>query len=389
MSKVFYLGFYGDSIAYKQNRNIVPAGVNKMDYIARAMGEAELDVTIISPAWANYNKSSGVKIFKQRKFKINENVKAIMPFSIALPLRVTKILTISISKFWLIIYFLLKIRSEDKVVVYHSPFYFTTMYWLKKIIKFTLILEVEEIYSIVFSLSKRIHGKEMRLIRIADNYIFPNDLMCDYLKITDKKHLIVYGTYHIPKTRDMSINFNDGKIHVVYAGIIDKLKNGAFNAIKIAKFLPENYKIHILGFGQEKDLINLTDEINIINTESKCKVIYEGKKTGDEYLNFISSCEIGLSTQKNEGEYLKFTFPSKVLSYLSLGLNVVSARMDCLTKSAVDPLIHYYEVDSYGAIAKTIISIRDFDRKERIQSVNELNIKFINDLRNLLKNDQQ
>lgn len=384
MPKIYYLGFYGDAVAYQENRNIVPGGVNKMDYVAFAMKEAGFDVTIVSPSWVSYKKSIGLKFFKRRTFEINEKVKVVLPPSVALPFKFTKPIIRTITKIWLTAFLLLKIRRNEKVVVYHSLFYINILYWLKKFIKFNLILEVEEVYSIVFQASQKWRQKELRLIQVADSFIFPNDLMRENLRLTDKKQIVVYGTYRVDdRFNDNNEYFHDGKIHLVYAGVIDTMKNAAFNVIKASAYLPENYVIHILGFGQEQDVAQLKNTIEICNAASQCKVIFEGVKTGDDYLQFISACQIGLNPQENEGEYVKFIFPSKVLSYLSLGLNVVTARLDCLAKSEIDSLLCYYDDNSGKSIAGAILSISDFNGKNIKSKLAELNQSFISKLRYL------
>ncbi len=385
MDKIYYVGFFGDALAYKENRYLAPSGVNKMEYIARALGSEGMKIKIISTAWLKYKKEVGAKISLQRSFTLNNNIDCILPFSIAIPLKISNLLSMFITKVWLILYFLINVRKNDNIIVYNSPFYFSTMYWLKKIIKFKLILEVEEVYSIVFSMDEKWKRRENRLITFADSYIFPNDLMYDYLGIKNKKQVVVYGSYLIEETNNISFEFGDDKIHLVYAGVIDKLKLGAFNAVYAAKYLPDNYVLHILGFGADKDIKDLKSEIQEMNTFSNCKIIFEGKKIGLEYTKFLSACHIGLSTQKNEGIYLNYTFPSKVLSYIGFGLQVVAAKMDCLTKSELSSYIYYYEYDNPVSIANAILKINQFDRNKLISELERLNKNFVNNLTQVLK----
>lgn len=378
-NKVYYLGFYGDDKAYVEKRVLVPSSVNKMDYIARALEAAQYNVEIISPTWIGFDRAGGFKWSRSRKVKVSNNILLVLPLSFSFPFRFAFLLAKLFSKIWLLIYFVYNVKKGENVIVYNSPYYFSTIYWLKRILGFKLILEVEELYNVVFSIDEHWKKKEMRLIKTADSYIFPNDLMYNLLNVKPKKQKVIYGSYHLSSNYE-SMNFDDGKIHVVYAGIIDKLKNGAFNAICAAEYLSEDYEIHILGFGQPADIEDLQHQIKLINDYSQCKVIYEGKKTGIDYIKFITACQIGLSTQKNEGEYLSYTFPSKVLSYLSMGLRVVAAKMDCLTMSSLNSFIEYYETDSGSSIAKSIKRIVDFDRNKPLAKIKELNSEFIRDI---------
>jgi len=176
---------------------------------------------------------------------------------------------------------------------------------------------------------------------------------------------------------------DDGKIHLLYAGIIDTHKAGAFNAIECARFLTENYILHIIGFGDTGILIQRIEDIN---KASKCKVVFDGAKNGIEYIKYCQRCHIGLSTQKMDGKYLETSFPSKVLSYLSLGLNVVSCYVDCVAKSQIHPLITYYYKDSPEYIAKAILDVDLNSIDNCKETIKKLDKRFVSVLKTLIQN---
>lgn len=374
MSKIHYIGFYGDKLSYEENRYICPAGANKMDYIIHALTDAGHTVSVISPAWVNYKNDTKFKFFKERAFFISENAQCSTPASINCSGKLCKVVLWIYSKIWLLWHILTTVKRSDKVLVYHSLFYSNEICWCKKLIGFELVLEVEELYSIVFSMTDKLLKKELQIVDLADSYIFPNNLMKNLLKVEGKPIFIIYGSYSI-ENYETKKQFNDGKIHLVYAGIIDTLKNGAFNALSATRFLSDAYVLHILGFGQQKDIDLLKSEIG--NIDSQCTVYYEGQKTGEEYIDFMRSCHIGLSTQRNEGKYLEYTFPSKVLSYMSMGLTVVTARIDCLTKSSLNSLMNFYDYEDGESIAHTILSVDLNKREQNVEKIKELDQELI------------
>lgn len=99
-----------------------------------------------------------------------------------------------------------------------------------------------------------------------------------------------------------------------------------------------SYKISVIGFGDVENIKKLKQEIELLNEISDCKVRYDGEKKGQEYIDYLSNCDIGLSTQIATGEYLKYSFPSKMLSYMSVGLRVVSSNIECVKKSKIGDL---------------------------------------------------
>ena len=102
----------------------------------------------------------------------------------------------------------------------------------------------------------------------------------------NKPYAVANGTYTAEPV--LSEKFEDGKIHVVYAGTLDPRKGGAI-AASAAKFLPSNYHVHILGFGsdeQRQSIINIIAENNV---DGHAKVTYDGLLVGEEFKRFIQS----------------------------------------------------------------------------------------------------
>ncbi len=132
-------------------------------------------------------------------------------------------------------------------------------------------------------------------------------------------------------------------MNVVYAGSIDNTKGGAFTAIECSRFLPQNFKIHICGFGNPVDVLKLEQEIRFVNKElSREACVFHGVLPDNEFSVFLHSCQIAINPQK-DGENMTTIFPSKIIKYLSHNLRVVSTRIKSIDKSAIAPLITFSE----------------------------------------------
>lgn len=238
------------------------------------------------------------------------------------------------------------------MITYHSLGYFDVIRWAKKICGFNLVLEVEEIYSDVSPMSNYWRNLEFKMFDIADAFILSNDLLDGKINKYRKPSIVIYGTYKVEQK--IVEKFNDGKIHAIYAGTFDANKGGAQIAIQAAEYLPENYHIHICGFGTEQDTENIKRMIKYEQKSSKATITYDGLKKGIEFIEFLQSCHIGLSTQKPDGEYNDTSFPSKVLTYMSNGLAVVTIRIPVLEKSAIADVLTFYETPNGKALADAI-----------------------------------
>ena len=193
----------------------------------------------------------------------------------------------------------------------------------------------------------------------------------------------MHGTYNVEK--QIADKFDDGKIHCVYAGTFDPRKGGVAAAAAAAEFLTEKYHVHILGFGTEKDRKLLINTIEDVKAKTDCTITFDGLKSGEEYIKFIQSCHIGLSTQNPNAKFNATSFPSKVLSYLANGLRVVSIKIRALETSDVNDLLYYYEDNDPQKIAEAVMTVDVTDNYDSRAKINELDKQFKQDFNKLLR----
>ena len=157
--------------------------------------------------------------------------------------------------------------------------------------------------------------------------------------------------------------------------MIDKVKFCSFNAISLAPYLSNQYVIHIAGFGSEKDIEDLVHQIQKSNLVNNCTIIYEGFLEGDNLINLLQQCHIGLVAQSEDQSFTNSSFPSKIYTYLSNNLLVVCLHNSLINASPVADLLYTYEVNSPSEIADLIKSIdvstnRHSIYKERLDKIN-------------------
>lgn len=374
--EIKYIGFYNLPTS-SCKRAAALSATNKMDYICDSLNKAGYKVHLVSPSW--FTDSSSLIIFQKRlEIKISQCKKLTLVPSFKTSKKYTEYLKIIYSLTWLFFWLIFNVKKGEKILVYHTPWLALPLVWAKKIKKFNIILEVEEIYGEVWSIKNILQQWEKKLIEAGDNYIVVSDVLGEMLPNKDK--IILYGGYRL--NRKLLPKITNNRIEVVYSGSIDKTKGGALNFVNCAEYLPNNYYLHILGYGDEKLISELKDLIKFKNQlASREMCVYHGVKFGSDYSDFLYSCDIGVNPQ-SEGDYMTTAFPSKIISYLTHNLPVVSTNIKSIEKSSLAKYIYFSENDSPEAIATSIISIDNSLKYDYTGVIDELDKKFIFELKN-------
>lgn len=371
VNKIYYLIHFDN----KTNRNVTPSAITKGKYVASALASCSSEVEIVSLAYPT--KDSQDEVY----YQVSENVICHLFKGKYSNNRIIRYLNHKLYDKKIRKYLKQNVKKDDIVVVYHSLANMKLVKYIKKNITDKIVYEVEEIYGDVIN-DEKAKIKELKAFKNASSYIFSNDYLNSIINTKQLPYVTCYGTYEIPTLYKEA--FNDNLIHCLYAGTLAQNK-GALNAINVAKYLPNNYLIHILGFGSEKDIADIKNAVNEVNNSyGTTKVIYEGLKLNEEYLKFIQKCQIGLCTQNIDAAFNTTSFPSKILSYMSNGLEVVGVNIAAIKNSKVGQYIQFYNVPDEKEIANAILNINLNNKTNNVDVVKELDKEFKEDLKDML-----
>lgn len=370
-NKIYYLIHFDN----KTNRNVTPSAITKGKYVASALASCSSEVEIVSLAYPT--KDSQDEVY----YQVSENVICHLFKGKYSNNRIIRYLNHKLYDKKIRKYLKQNVKKDDIIVVYHSLANMKLVKYIKKNITDKIVYEVEEIYGDVIN-DEKAKIKELKAFKNASSYIFSNDYLNSIINTKQLPYVTCYGTYEIPTLYKEA--FNDNLIHCLYAGTLAQNK-GALNAINVAKYLPNNYLIHILGFGSEKDIADIKNAVNEVNNSyGTTKVIYEGLKLNEEYLKFIQKCQIGLCTQNIDAAFNTTSFPSKILSYMSNGLEVVGVNIATIKNSKVGQYIQFYNVPDEKEIANAILNINLNNKTNNVDVVKELDKEFKEDLKDML-----
>lgn len=361
----------------KYNRYYALSASQKIEYILDKMNFINFNVDVISLSTTRNNRR-----YPAQKVKINENTTVSFFPTLKWGNKIRRFISRTYMSLNVIIYIIFKLRRYETVLLYHTLEYANIFYRLFKIKKINLILQLEELYQDVLVLDNGKVILENKMIALAKSFIISNELLSDC--IFGKPYVTLHGNYK-PIDLYETKEYSKSQIHLVYAGTFMKEK-GVERVIMLANYLPSNYVIHIYGFGSHIEVNHIMRFIAQVNIKSKCKVAFEGIKTGNDFITEISKYDFGLSLQDINSSFNNTSFPSKILTYLRLGLNVISTEIESIRKSDLSDLIHFSQSEDSKDIAEFIMKVQPFTITKIFQKLDFLDEEFTKKLKRIIDN---
>jgi hypothetical protein len=342
--RIHYLSFYL-APGMEDEREPNPAGFPKIEYIRSSALAAGADVQAVSTAIAK----PGRLLRRQTR-----DGWIYLPTIRLTGGRVGYGIALVFMWAQLVRYLLTEVKADDTVLAYHSLSYVLPLRAIRRVKRFRFVLELNELYTVYTRQSDGRRAAEERFARTADAYVVMNRHAAR--EVTGRKpHVISHGTYSAPDRQRPQRD--DGKIHAVYAGVVD-FRRGAALAAEAALHLDDRFAVHILGYGPADAVADLEATVAVVNEEvGREAVTYHGTKYGRDLTDFLHGCHIGLSTHAylpSEAEIALYSFPSKVPLYVAHDLRVVSSVVPVVVDSAFAELITFYEASTPESIAAAI-----------------------------------
>jgi hypothetical protein len=366
-----YIGTY-TTYPDKRNYNFAPSGVSKMDYIISALSSTNNEFCIYVP---HISRIKELKYYPASSEEYN-GVKVLYERTFGIPNFFFKISAVIFSYYNLIKY-ILKLGKDDIVILYHSESFSKIIRFLRKIKKFKLIIEVEEIYSAVYNKSLKEINREIKSLSNADGFIYVNEIMNDIFSF-NKPYAIAYGDYRIKRELIKKKNTSN-RVKLIYAGIISSQGSDVYSAINVVEHLPENYYLEIAGYGSKENIDTLLDTI-----KDNKKVKYVNNLWGQEYEDFLFDSNFGFAIRDiTISQY--YSFPSKVMIYLSHGIIPICTPLKCITESRVAKSVIFVESNNPEDIAKQILDTDRLKYMDINKNLSELDDEFKAKFNQLIK----
>ena len=362
----------------KENRYFTLSSNDKLDYVISVINACGEDVEIISASYTT-NKAG---FFKSRIDRFSRNNYVISAPTFGTHSSVGKVFQRIFALCWLTWYLLSNCHRKETVFVYHSVATAFTMLILEKIKKIKIVNEVEELFYQLSGIKNGWRIKlEKKIIAKSCAFIFASNELNSICNKNKKPYIVINGNYNV--NSDYVQNKYDAK-RFVYAGLIE-VDKVAFKCLNIAMYLPMGYEIHIIGYGNKRDIECLIKKIEIINSYGKCKVFYDGIKRDEEYIRYLQQFKFGLCPLTSNSSYQNACFPSKISSYMANGINVITTANTVLKNSAYGPYINFVKDDNPKSFAEMILGLNEKNCRDTKKIVKKLDVECKRKMRMFLK----
>lgn len=190
--------------------------------------------------------------------------------------------------------------------------------------------------------------------RYVDGYVFLSKFMEEVLPIDRKKSIVIPGLCSVAP---FSMKFNPHQI--CYAGVIDDKYLSTdllIKSFRIAKSVYPDAKLVVCGPGKS-DLLFKSLEVGSIE--------YLGNLSPEDALAVQQDSGVLINLRKNTKEF-RYSFPSKLTNYLSLGRPIIQSNLDSIPNYIKDALIIVDDL-TVEKVAAAMVKCMALSKPERIE----------------------
>jgi glycosyltransferase involved in cell wall biosynthesis len=191
------------------------------------------------------------------------------------------------------------------------------------------------------------------IININDYFVFITKFMKDHLP--QKPHLIIEGFVDSNLINITELNYVKNKKSIMYAGALFE-KFGVKMLIDAFIEIEGDYELWLFGYG---DL----DYYIVEKSKLDKRIKYFGNVNNETVFEFEKKARILLNPRPVKHEFTKYSFPSKILEYMSSGTPVLTTKLPGITEDYNDKLF-FFNNDNFLDFKNTIIKYLNYSDTE-------------------------
>lgn len=237
---------------------------------------------------------------------------------------------------------------------------------------------------------KYLINKMENLLPKIDSYVLLSKAMTQKLPVKNNNWTIIEGIFY-NQTYEFTKNTNLNVKKILYSGSLNR-KYGILNLLEAFSSIKEaNLELIICGDGDVKNEI-------IQASKKDSRIIYLGVIPRGNVLQLQSESTLLVNPRTPEGEYTKYSFPSKIMEYLASGTATLIYKLPGIPEEYYDycyTIENDFSIDRLANEIKTICSSDPIDLKTIGVNAKEFILKEKNPIsqctkiKDLIENQQQ
>lgn len=253
-------------------------------------------------------------------------------------------------------------KQKNTVIIYalHSPFLLPVVLLRKRITCSCVVVpDLPEFMTGDAGFVRRIGKKIDRgiinfCLKRLDSYALLSPHMRNKLPIKDKPWVLMEGIYD---TSSLPVGIKKEKERVIlYTGSLSR-RYGILELLNAFRGIDkENYRMWICGDGDGKE-----DVIRMAEQDERVK--YYGIVSHQQVLEMQQQATVLINPRSSEGEYTKYSFPSKTMEYLASGTPTIMCHLPAIPQE-YDEYLYYIEDESAEGIKNKLLEVCEKPQKE-------------------------
>jgi glycosyltransferase involved in cell wall biosynthesis len=251
------------------------------------------------------------------------------------------------------LWFLKNTNREDIVVVYNFlPRTAIPIIFSKLFRNYNLIVQFEELYGYMDSPYKPLFWLLERFsLQNAIGFITPSHYIADIIRKCRGNDIRVVMSYGYPTISIFNHHTLSSSIRLqlIYSGNLDS-ERGVLNLINLLPHVKDFADLTITGKGPLSTLIERLAQTND-------NLYYLGYVNDDPYSDLLSKMHVCINPTPKDSIFSKYTFPSKVVYYISNSKIVLSTSLVVIKSSPYRDIVVYYDENDPVGFRKKLLDI--------------------------------
>lgn len=243
-------------------------------------------------------------------------------------------------------------QNEDIVIVVYSLIesYLKAAIDIKKVypnVKVCcIVLDLPEYFgdnnSLLYRLLASDSSKTYEIAQDIDSYVLLTEYMKGPLKVGMKPWMLMEGIY---EPRDFKPVKKNPKT-ILYTGKLDARFGIRELVDNFSKLKDPDYRLWICGNGLDKEYVEEKAKVDT-------RIVYYGQVKQERVFEMQREASLLINPRKPEGEYTKYSFPSKTMEYMASGTPTLMYRLPGMPEE-YEPYVALFKDSSDTEMSKTM-----------------------------------